>query len=84
MRLRHAVLGGGITGFTRFGTDLSFAANASLQLRLDFITRALFERIRATERKQREDDSKEERPGPHRLILETNPVIANCQLPISN
>jgi hypothetical protein len=77
MRLRHAVFGCRIARFALLGNDLSLAANAALQLRLYILTTALLERIGAAAREHRASDHKQDRQGPHPLILESNDLIAN-------
>jgi len=48
MRLRHAMFAGWITGLTLFRPNLALAGDATLQLRLNFSTASLFDRIGAT------------------------------------
>jgi hypothetical protein len=80
MRLRHAMFAGWITGLTLFGPDLALAGDATLQLRLNFSTASLFDRIGATAGKRRERDQEEDRQGPHPLILEMKLAKANRRL----
>jgi hypothetical protein len=48
MRLRNAVFAGWIARIAFFGNNFSLAGDAALQLRLNFSTSSLFERIGAT------------------------------------
>ena len=80
MRLRHAMFAGWITGLTLFGPNLALAGDATLQLRLNFSTASLFDRIGATAGKHCERDQEEDRPGPHPLILGMKFSKANRRL----
>ena len=48
MRLGNAMFAGRIAGVSLFGDDLALASDAALQLRLNFSTSSLLERIGAT------------------------------------
>ena len=48
MRLRHAMFAGWITGLTLFRPNLALTGDATLQLRLNFSTASLFDRIGTT------------------------------------
>jgi hypothetical protein len=50
MSLRDGVFAGWIARLSFFGDDFSLAGDAALQLRLNFSTTSLFERIGATAR----------------------------------
>lgn len=84
MRLGNAVFAGWIARVSLFGDDFSLAGDAALQLRLNFSTTALLERIGATAGKRRARDHEQDRQGPHPLILGNNDLIANWRLTISN
>jgi hypothetical protein len=56
MRLRHAVLAGGISGLALFGTDLAPASYAPLKLRTHFLSACPFKWIGTTVEHQRTAD----------------------------
>jgi hypothetical protein len=80
MRLGNAVFAGWIARLSLFGNDLSLPGDAALQLRLNFSTTALFERIGATAGKRHARDHEQDRQGPHPLILGMKPAKANRRL----
>jgi len=69
MRLRHTVLCGRIAGVAFFGAELSLTGDAALELRLHFLTGALFKRVSATDRERCECNRDQDRQGSHPLIL---------------
>ena len=68
---------GGIARVSLFGDKLPLAGDPTLELRLDFVTGSLFDRIGATAGERCARDQKQDRPGPHPLILGNNDLIAN-------
>ena len=56
MRLRNAVLAGGISGLTLFGADCASASYTTFELRPDFLAGSSFERIGATAEYQQTAD----------------------------
>ena len=79
MSLRYGVFAGRITRLSLFGYDLALAGDATLQLRLDFLTAPLLQRIGATGGKRCAHDQEQDRQGPHPLILGTKLSKANRQ-----
>jgi hypothetical protein len=61
MRLGNAVFGGWIACLALLRNKLSLAGNAALQLRLNFLTASLFERIGATTGKCCASDREQDR-----------------------
>jgi len=57
------MFGGGIAGITLFRTEPAPTANASLELRTDFLAGLLLDRIGATGRQCRKDKREEKRPA---------------------
>jgi hypothetical protein len=80
MSLRNAVFSCRIARFALLRNKLTLAANAALQLRLYFLTTPLLERIGAAAREHRASDHKQDRPGPHPLILGMKLAKANGRL----
>jgi hypothetical protein len=80
MRLGNAMFAGWIAGLSLFGNDLSLAGDAALQLRLNFFTTSLFERIGATADKRCTRDHEQDRQGLHLLILGMKSAKANRRL----
>jgi hypothetical protein len=56
MRLRHAMLAGGISGLAFLGYDLTLAGQTSLKLGSDFFSGAAFKRIGTTTEHHRAAD----------------------------
>jgi hypothetical protein len=67
MSLWDCVFTGGIAGFSLFGTKLSLAGDAALDLTSDFLGAALFERVSTSPYDERACAN--DRQGLHLLIL---------------
>jgi hypothetical protein len=80
MRLWDAVFASWIAGLSLFGDDLPLTRDAALQLRLNFSTISLFERIGATAAQCCARDHEQDRQGPHPLILGMKLAKANRRL----
>jgi len=80
MSLRHAMFGCRIARLTLLRNDLSLAGKAALQFRLNILTALLLKRIGAAAREHRASDHKQDRPGPHPLILGMKLAKANERL----
>jgi hypothetical protein len=80
MRLGNAVFAGWIVRLSFLGADPALTGDAALQLRLNFVATALLERIGATARERCARDHKQDRQGPHPLILGMKLAKANRRL----
>ena len=69
MRLWHTMLRGRIAGVAFFRAELALTGDAALELRLHFLTGALFERVSATDRERCECNGDQDREGFHQPIL---------------
>jgi hypothetical protein len=67
MSLWNCVFAGGIAGLSLFGTKLSLAGHAALELIPDFLRAALFERVSTSPHDERARAN--DRQGLHLLIL---------------
>jgi hypothetical protein len=56
MRLGNAVFAGYIAGVSLFGNNFTLSRESPLQLRLNFVTGSLFERIGASDREDCRSD----------------------------
>jgi hypothetical protein len=80
MGLGNAMFSGWVPRISLFGDKLTLAGDAALQLRLNFVTGSLFERIGASAGDQHAADRDQDRQGPHLLILGMNFAKANVPL----
>jgi hypothetical protein len=80
MRLGNAVFASWIVRLSFLGADPALTGDAALQLRLNFVATALLERIGATAGERCARDHKQDRQGPHPLILGMKLAKANRRL----